>query len=196
MFNGDVGDPPCLKQITDLFAGLRHPPTIVVPDSPSSLFYTQQSSSSLCSPITLPVPGRRGMGIDICVGLNVIINTRAALFCGIFQFYAQYRMWRSTDFPKSFGTPSLAIHTLVTLAVGLRWLQRLGPLPTNPDAALPFWYCIPWYYYALLGFYEWGFIALNNIIMAIGYGIMLALHLCSRPPRNGVESDEQAPFLA
>jgi hypothetical protein len=154
--------------------------------------------------IALPRPSPHGWGNSLFIGFSLIINTWVALFFVLFQFYPQYLELRrkpSGITPGALSLLSLGLQSGVILAVGVRWLLRLGePAWIEELAQAPAkWRDRQQTRAPLWLWYKWGEVPFSYLLHAIGCAILLAAYLVTKRG-NGSERDarvsEEAPLLA
>ena len=127
--------------------------------------------------IALPEPSPRDMGIGMFVGFSLVVNTWVALFCVVVQFVLQYfEMRRMDGEPGALSLVSLAMQSVVMLAVGWRWLLRLGK-PTWEEGREKV-KMTRWLWWELLReWYQWGFLAFNYLIHGTGCAILVGAYI-------------------
>ena len=136
--------------------------------------------------ITVPKPSEHIFGKDISMALISMSNLVVAPCFVALQFYAQYREMRSQHGrPGALSLLSLGLQVLMTVALAIRWLLRLGDPTWTRNVPVPIWL-----------WYQWGFPAINYALHALGCAFLLVCYLfASRgTTQYGVSADRQ-PLL-
>lgn len=108
------------------------------------------------------------MGVDALIGASGFVNTWMSLLFVILQFFPQVTEFRlKSGSPGSLSLLSLGLRALGTLAVAVRWFQRLGtPGFEEGDkrVSLSLWY-------------RWGWLPFNYVIEGIGCALVVGMYL-------------------